>query len=69
MTKHKSLYLEERVAIARRALNELTMAFQEALPLDRQEGFRDFVLSVMATPEGNPDGPKALAEIRKRGGK
>jgi hypothetical protein len=48
----RKLYLEERLALVRRALNEQTREFEDVLPQERREAFHAFVLSCMATLDG-----------------
>ncbi len=46
------LYLEERIAIVRKALNEQTIRFAEKLPEDSQVEFNQFILDLIATLDG-----------------
>jgi hypothetical protein len=52
----KNLYLEERIALARKALNEQTRQFEDAMPESMRKEFHDFVLSVMTLLEGDAFG-------------
>jgi hypothetical protein len=68
MVGRRKLFLEERVGIARRALNEQALEFQGRLPVKYRERFRDYVLSLMATLDGDPEGPEALESLAARAG-
>lgn len=50
------LYLEQRISIVRRALNEQSLQFQEKLPKDLQEAFHQYVLNMIAVLGGDPFG-------------
>ncbi len=52
MSKQRNLFLEERIVITRRALNEQTMQFQDLLPENEQERFKYFVRAMMDVLEG-----------------
>lgn len=52
------LYLEQRIAIARRALNEKTIHFGYALPPEQQLNFKQFILDVMSVLDGFDDGAR-----------
>lgn len=48
----RKLYLEQRIAIVRRRLNEDTIGFQEGLPEEMQPKFNAFILSCMSALDG-----------------
>ncbi len=54
--KVRPLYLEQRVALARRALNECTVEFQCLLPTKSQAKFFSLMLDVIDVLGGDPSG-------------
>lgn len=49
----KKLYLEERVSLARNALNEQSTRFHERMPSEARAEFRAWILDVMTLLEGD----------------
>ncbi len=51
--RRRALYLEERIAIVREALNVRTLAFERALPTDKEQlAFKQFVRDCMSILAG-----------------
>lgn len=62
--RNQKLFLEQRIAAVRTALNDGTMRFCRRLPTEAErEQFRDFILACYGTLNGERD---ARAELRKQ---
>lgn len=62
----KTLYLEERIAIVRKALNEQSLRFQDELPEDLQQEFHTYVLDLLNVLGGDPFGD-STKRLNKKG--
>ncbi len=63
--RRRALYLEERIAIVRDALNEKTLAFEQDLPTDRARiAFHQFVTDCGTVLDGF-DNPTAIRRLKR----